>query len=61
MSIDYQEYKDLIEKIGPLTIDLIKQDPLDVLEYTASMNPKEAFILGMLLNRALNKTYGLYL
>ena len=33
---------------------------MDVLEYTASMTPKEAFILGMLLNKALNKSYRLW-
>jgi len=56
---EYQEYKELITKVEPLVIRFMQQNPMDVLEYTASMNPKEAFVLGMIMNRVLNIEFGL--
>jgi len=51
-------YREL-EKVGPLVSDLMQQESMDVLKYTTSMNPKGAFVLGMLMNRALSRTFNL--
>ena len=49
-----EEYKERATRLMPIAKDFVaNKDPYDVLEYTASMNPKDAYILGLIIGRML--------
>ena len=49
-----EDYKERATRLLPLAKDFVaSKDPDDVLEYTACMNPKDAYILGLIIGRIL--------
>ena len=64
MSADYQKVIDNIKlsedfknraiRLLPLAKDfVVNKDPEDVLEYTKSMDPRDAYVLGLIIGRIL--------
>ncbi len=50
------EFKERAIKLLPLARDFINnKDPGDVLEYVKSMDPKDSYILGMLIGRMIER------
>lgn len=64
MSTDYQKaiddiklsenYKEMVIRLLPLAKDfVVNKDPEDVLEHTKSMDPRDAYVLGLIIGRVL--------
>ena len=49
-----EDYKERAIRLLPIAKDFVaNKDPDDVLEYTANMNPKDAYVLGLIIGRIL--------
>lgn len=49
-----EEFKERAIKLLPMARDFVyNREPDDVFEYTASMNPKDAYVLGLIIGRLL--------
>ena len=49
-----EDYKERAIRLLSIAKDFVaSKDPNDVLEYTASMNPKDAYVLGLIIGRML--------
>ena len=49
-----EDYKERATRLLSIAKDFMaNKDPDDVLEYTASMNPKDAYVLGLIIGRIL--------
>lgn len=49
-----EDYKERATRLLSIAKDFVaNKDPDDVLEYTASMNPKDAYVLGLIIGRIL--------
>ena len=49
-----EDFKDRAIRILPIAKDFVaNKDPEDVLEYTKSMDPRDAYILGLIIGRIL--------
>lgn len=57
MPKDYQkvlEYKERAIRLLPIAKDFVaSKEPEDVLEYTKSMDPRDAYVLGLIIGRIL--------
>lgn len=48
------EFKERAIKLLPMARDFVSnREPDDVFEYTASMDPKDAYVLGLIIGRLL--------
>lgn len=49
-----EDFKERAIRLLPLAKDfVINKDPEDVLEYTKSMDPRDAYVLGLIIGRIL--------
>lgn len=49
-----ENYKERAIRLLPLAKDfVVNKDPEDVLEYTKSMDPRDAYVLGLIIGRIL--------
>ena len=49
-----EDYKERATRLLSMAKDFVaNKDPNDVLEYTVGMNPKDAFVLGLIIGRML--------
>ena len=49
-----EDYKERAIRLLPIAKDFVaNKDPDDVLEYPANMNPKDAYVLGLIIGRIL--------
>lgn len=51
------DFKERAIRLLPLAKDFVaSKDPEDVLEYTKSMDPRDAYVLGLIIGRILMKS-----
>lgn len=49
-----EDFKERAIRLLPIAKDFVSnREPDDVFEYTASMNPKDAYVLGLIIGRLL--------
>lgn len=50
-----EDFKERAIRLLPMAKDFVQnKDPEDVLEYTKNMDPKDAYILGLIIGRILH-------